>query len=179
MAGRTEETEMRASTVTFGVDPGLTGAIAVLVDGVLRDVADMPAVAGTAASSKNRVQPALLADTVRDWLLRWPAQEHRCTAIIEQVNAMPKQGVSSVFSLGHSLGTAEAVFSTLGVRVEWVTPAQWKREMKLSSDKAASRAEASRLYPADSARWKRVKDDGRAEAVLLAHWFARRGDAAQ
>lgn len=156
---------------TIGVDPGLTGALALIVDDVFVDVVDMPAASGVGTSS-NRVQAVELADLIEDWRARFPGAAW--TAIVEQVAAMPRQGVHSVFSLGHSLGVVEAVLLTSRVSVEWVTPSKWKRAMALGDDKAASRAMASRLYPDHSARWKRVKDDGRAEALLVAHWWLHR-----
>ena len=161
------------SRVVIGVDPGLTGALAIMVDGYLQHVADMPVAAG-AGTSSNRVQAVELADILEDWMLRFHQPGKSCVAVVEQVAAMPKQGVHSVFSLGHSLGVIEAVLLTSRIGVEWVTPSKWKKAMALGDDKKASRAMAQRLYPAASDRFKRVKDDGRAEAVLIAHWWLNR-----
>jgi Holliday junction resolvasome RuvABC endonuclease subunit len=146
----------------LGLDPGLTGAVAVW-DTALDKLAlrDMP-VAVKGHTTRREVVPEWLATIVREFApdLAW----------LEQVSAMPKQGVSSVFSLGTSYGMARGVLAALGVDTHLVTPGTWKRALKLSSDKSASRALAARLFSADASEFRRVCDDGRAEAALLTHF---------
>lgn len=163
--------------VVVGVDPGVTGALALMVNGLLVDVADMPAAVG-AGTKSNRVLAGELRLIVDDWGFRYPEPDHQWMAIVEGVNAMPKNGAIAGFSLGHSLGTVDAVLHCLLIGVEHVSPAVWKRAMGLGKDKNASRALASQLYPGHATKWARVKDDGRAEAVLLAHWFTHRSGRA-
>lgn len=88
--------------------------------------------------------------------------------MIERVSAMPGQGVTSMFNFGHSFGTIEAIASLQGCHVQTIRPSVWKRLMGLDSDKKATMAKATEIAGTNAA-WKRVKDDGRAEAYLLAH----------
>lgn len=159
--------------ILYGLDPGVTGAIAVVVNGELRDVRDLPVRIEGGGTVKRRVDAAGLAAIVRDWRSQYGPDSE--TAMIERVGAMPGQGVASVFSLGHTAGAVEAVMLALGCPVEFVVPAVWKRAAGLGANKADSRARASLLYPAHAGQWSRVKDHGRAEAVLIArHGWDRR-----
>lgn len=140
----------------LGVDPGLTGAIALWDP---RDdtliIKDMPVTAGV-------VSPTLLS-----WELRELAPE---LAWVEEVHAMPKQGVSSTFKFGASYGAVLGVLAALEVPTLLVTPNKWKRLLGLSRDKGASRGRAAQLFPKHAGSFSRVRDDGRAEAVLVAYY---------
>jgi crossover junction endodeoxyribonuclease RuvC len=89
--------------------------------------------------------------------------------VVEEVHAMPKQGVSSTFKFGMAYGAALALAERFNTRLELVTPQRWKKSMGLSSDKSASLAMARHLWP--TAPLSRQKDNGRAEALLLAEYF--------
>jgi crossover junction endodeoxyribonuclease RuvC len=144
----------------LGVDPGLTGAFAVIETSLdLLLVWDMP-VALSGTGSRKEVIPVFVADIVRD-----TAPD---VCFIERVGAMPKQGVSSVFSFGRSYGVVLGVLGALRVPVHLIAPAQWKRTMKLGQDKAAARAMAVRLFPDAGHYFTRVRDHDRAEAALIA-----------
>jgi crossover junction endodeoxyribonuclease RuvC len=91
--------------------------------------------------------------------------------ILEAVHAMPKQGVSSTFKFGMAFGSAITIIERFSKTVHMVTPQKWKKEMKLTSDKAQSMAMARELWPL--APLHRAKDNGRAEALLLAEWYRR------
>lgn len=161
---------------TIGIDPGAKGAISLLDrHGELLECEDMPSPDGT-------VSGASLADLIDNWMQpRGPLG--MVTAIVEKVGAMPKQGVASTFKFGTNYGVALGVLGALRIRTVLVTPAQWKREMRLSRDKGASRAAADRRWPSDADLFRRVKDDGRAEAALIAAWWldghGRRQDGAR
>lgn len=148
--------------ITIGIDPGLTGAIAVLGHGNYYGVYDMPVVSKGSGSVKNEVDPAGLASLLREF-----GDDIFC--VIERVNAMPKQGSSSTFSLGDSFGCARAVAASLGISVTYVSPASWKKYFRLPSDKEASRALAVRMYPIAPLNLKKHAD--RAEALLMARWL--------
>lgn len=154
--------------ILYGLDPGVTGAIAVLVNGELRDVRDLPVRIEGGGTVKRRVDAAGLAAIVREWRSQYGPDSE--TAMIERVGAMPGQGVASVFSLGHTAGAVEGTLLALGCPVEFVAPAAWKRAAGLGRDKADSRARASLVYPAQAGFWTRAKDHGRAEAALLARY---------
>jgi hypothetical protein len=147
---------------TIGIDPGLDGAIGVLKDGNYHAVFDMPVISKGTGSVKREVDPAGLASIIFEF------DESR-TCVIERVNAMPKQGSSSTFSLGDSFGCARAVVATIGIGVSYVAPVTWKKHFKLPSDKETSRALAVRMYPAAPLNLKKHAD--RAEALLLARWL--------
>ena len=147
------------------IDPGLTGALGFLRDGVFLAVEDMPVVLKGVGSVKNEVSPQGMKTLIRDRLLPGEA----VVSVIEKVGAMPGQGVSSVFSLGDSYGAARAVLATAGFELVQVHPATWKKYFKLTADKELSRALATRLFPAAPLHLK--KHDGRAEALLLARWL--------
>ena len=158
----------------IGIDPGLCGAIAAMIDsGELLGVEDLPAHVTGTGTVKRQLSAAAFAAVVRELRARHGVDAE--LAVIERVGSRPGQGVSSVFSLGHSAGVLEGVLGALGVPVMMVGPASWKRTMGLppGSTKDASVGLASRLFPAHAGSWRRAKDHGRAEAVLLAEWARR------
>lgn len=144
-----------------GIDPGASGALALLVDGELTDVIDAPA-----------IDKRINVPVVTDWFRGWQDSVGRIDrVIIENVHAMPKQGVSSSFNFGRALGAIEAVPQSLGLVTTYATPSVWKKSMGLQGKpKDASRQLATDLFPSWATMFKRAKDDGRAEAVLLAKW---------
>ena len=151
----------------LGVDPGLNGAVAILAanTGQLVQVFDMPAVEVViGGKAKRRISPEMLAAELRLYNV------DGTRAVIEQVNAMPGQGVSSMFSFGESFGLAKGVLAGLGIPVTTVTPGKWKKALALNAGKDASRAKAAALWPQQAGEFRRVKDDGKAEASLIAYW---------
>ena len=159
-------------TITIGVDPGLSGAIA-LVDsyGVLVEVHDMPVLA-------KDVSPQLLRQMFDNEIHTGHAlddETYGCV-IIEDVHSMPKQGVASSFKFGRSKGVIEGFFAGAGLPIRYVSPSRWKRDLGLTADKGTSRQRALELWPAHARAFARVKDDGRAEAALIALWFIRHGE---
>jgi len=154
--------------VTLGIDCGLNGAIATLVDGQLLYVHDMPTLTvDINKKSKRQVSPQLLAEIIGNLK---PDQ-----AIVERPAARPGQGVTAMFGFGRSLGVVEGVLAALNVPVTYVAPATWTKAMGKAAGKDASRQRAIELFPAMSEHFKRVKDDGRAEATLIAMWGIRNG----
>ena len=148
-------------TAILGVDCGLSGAWALLDDsGRLVAVGDMPASDG--AVSAHLLTTELDMPDVDEWAR---------VAVVEIAGAMPGQGVSTTWKFARATGVVEGVLAGLGWPVHTVTPATWKRGLGLGKDKAASRAMAARLWPDMADRFKRVKDDGRAEAALIAWWW--------
>ena len=141
-----------------GIDPGASGAIAVLTGDEL-EIIDMP----TLEIRGKRILD--LGTLARFFDLHGAGLS---LAVIEDPHAMPGQGVSSMFKFGFACGAVQAFVASAFIPVKLVAPAQWKRAMGLTSDKDASRRLASQLLPRWSHLWARVKDDGRAEAALLA-----------
>ena len=151
--------------ITIGIDPGLSGAIGVLKDGAYVGVVDMPIVAKGSGAVKNEVDPAGLATILREHA---PADE-AVAVVLERVNAMPGQGSSSIFSLGDSFGCARAAVAACRFELTYVTPVQWKKHFKLTSDKELGRALAVRMFPDAPLNLKKHVD--RAEALLMARWL--------
>lgn len=155
-------------TAVLGIDPGLSGALAVIRGPELLVCVDMPVEAtGSAGRVKNRVCCAQAATLVRQWRAQWPGE---LIAVVEAVASMPGQGVAGMFSLGDSAGAIRGVLQALGVRVEFVAPARWKRAMGLGRDKGHARTLAMQRLPQHASLFARVRDDGRAEATLIAMW---------
>jgi crossover junction endodeoxyribonuclease RuvC len=150
----------------IGVDPGASGAIAILEDnGKLVHVFDMPSVEIiTGGKAKRRVSPEMLAAELRLYA------DQGAVAYVEQVGAMPGQGVSSMFAFGQAFGIVLGVMAGLAIPTQTVTPGKWKKDLKLNGGKDASRAKAAQVWPAQAGEFKRVKDDGKAEAGLIALW---------
>ena len=151
--------------ITIGIDPGLSGAIGILNEGRYVDVVDMPIVSKGSGSVKNEVDPVGLIKILRSYA---PADEY-VMAVLERVNAMPGQGVSSVFSLGDSFGCARSAIAACRFEMSYIVPAQWKKHFKLTSDKEMSRALAIRMFPDAPLNLKKHSD--RAEALLMARWL--------
>ena len=146
-----------------GIDPGLSGAIS-FIDGDKVEVYDMPTITVTKGKKKVRsVNIPLLHEML--------AGMNPKVVVLEQVHAMPGQGVTSMFRFGEAYGIVQAVVACCGYPLELVTPQKWKKAMGLSKDKGASRLLATRYYPDYADKWARAKDDGRAEAVLIARWY--------
>ncbi len=140
-----------------GIDPGASGAVAWMTDeGYLIETRDLPHIKGQG------MQPAVLASWFRE-PGRMPVH-----AFVEKVASRPGQGVVSVFTFGRAFGTLEGILGALEIPITMVTPGKWKGHFGLSSDKNASRARASQLWPGLAGTFARVKDDGRAEAALIA-----------
>lgn len=155
------------STAVIAIDPGIHGAIALLIEGDYGDVCAMPF--APKRSGRNEVEVHELFDIVDDMAGR--AEITR--VLIERVSAMPGQGVSSMFSLGDSFGTARAVGSYFGHQVDFVMPHIWKKAMGLTKDKEYSRTLARNAFPLAREKLKRKKDEGLAEALLLARYGYR------
>jgi crossover junction endodeoxyribonuclease RuvC len=150
----------------IGIDVGNNGAIALVVDGVLEQVEDMPVVEiKRGRTTKRQVSAQALVGIIKDMN---PTQ-----AAVEKVGSMPNQGVSSTFAFGRSAGVIEGVLAALGVPVTYVQPAVWAKSMNKGYGKDASRHRAMELFPDKQDWFKLVKHDGRAEAVLIAMWGAK------
>lgn len=148
-----------------GIDPGKSGALAVIYPTGIA-FCDVPRI-----KLRGKDKPAW-----SEWHTEWSmALEFGCVdlIVIEDVSARPGQGVTSMFTFGRSLGYVHAIVAGVRPRprIEFVTPAVWKGKLGLlNSGKGASREKCRALYPSTMADLQRVKDDGRAEAALIAHY---------
>ena len=146
---------MSTQSCILGIDPGLSGAISFFFpaspDRVVAE--DTPVVDG-------RVDVVTLAARIGQMMPSF--------AIIENVHSMPKQGVSSTFKFGMAFGAVQGVVGALSIPHYFVTPQVWKKHFKLSADKEEARALALQRFPATGFHFSRKKDQGRAEAALIA-----------
>ena len=149
--------------IVAGIDPGKTGALAITYPDGSVQVFDVPTV-----KLRGKEAPAWHA-----WLQIWSEAFLFGVdlIVIEDVSARPGQGVTSMFTFGRTLGFVHAIAVASGASIQFVTPSVWKGKMGLlNSGKGASREKACALYPKAHDLLGRVKDDGRAEAILLAHF---------
>lgn len=151
------------SCIVIGIDPGMSGAIAVILpDGVI-EFHDMPTLE---LKKKTRLDYHGLAHVLRQYHSRG-----ECVACIELVGAMPGQGVSSTWAFAQSYGAALGVLATLQIPYQTVTPPVWKRAFKLvGCEKDESRSRALEMFPHCVEHLRLKKHHGRADALLLAQW---------
>jgi crossover junction endodeoxyribonuclease RuvC len=144
----------------LGIDPGFTGALAMfsVSDETTMAVLDMP----VTKDPKGR--------TVLDMHTLFSMLEPRgkVTAVLEHVAARPGQGAPATFRFGQGYGAIQMALAAHGIPTHYVTPAKWKKHFGLSKDKGVSRGLAQQRFPHIADQFKRVKDDGRAEAALIA-----------
>ncbi len=159
--------------LTFGIDPGLTGAVATLIDGEPGPMLDMPT---TRVDGKREVNAFALAAWIRDVRAQHPGAY--VSACLELVGSVPmagrKQGGSSMFAFGDGYGQVKAVLGVLGIRFERVKPEVWKRHFRIpgkSKAPDAGRCVAIARFPSVADQLQRKKDSGRADALWLALWL--------
>jgi hypothetical protein len=144
----------------LGIDPGLKGGLGFYFPAVGRvAMEDLPVADG-------EINAPMLSRRVKDFM---PAM-----VILEKVHSMPKQGVASTFKFGMSFGIIRGVVCALDIPLYLVPPQEWKKHYQLNADKEKSRAKAIQLFPKNADRMERKKDEGRAEAALLAKYGAER-----
>lgn len=167
--------------VYVGIDPGITGAVAVYDAARLRAVVyDMPVKILRTRSGRtkrgNARKPSLEVDHVGLFqLCRIIALQEPAAVVLEDVWGMPGQGASQ-FSLGDSVGTIRACLHAAGLEYVRVAPARWTSALGIRgvksqrADKSPSLALAAQLFPSQADRYRRKIDNGRADASLIAYW---------
>jgi crossover junction endodeoxyribonuclease RuvC len=154
----------------IGIDPGLSGAIAFVTGTGSYAVFDIPVMAKGSGTVKNEINANGMKQILQQQITLEPV------AALERVNAMPGQGVSSVFSLGDSFGACRSVLACMDLPTFYVTPVEWKKHFKLTSDKEEARALAIKLYPQAELHLKKHID--RAEALLIATYLKHKVEKA-
>lgn len=151
--------------IVAGIDPGKSGAMAIIQGDGSVSFHDVPRI-----TLKGKDKPAW-GQWSREWCMALDLAGVEAV-VIEDIAARPGQGVTSMFTFGRTLGFVHGlVAATTSCPVHFVTPAVWKGKLGLlNSSKGASREKCSNLYPGTARELARVKDDGRAEAALLAHY---------
>ena len=152
----------------LAIDPGAKGALAFFrPDQGTLELIDTPTVEVKRGQKlKTEISPQMLAAIIR---ARNPS-----IAILEIVGAMPGQGVSSMFQFGRGVGMLEGILSALDVPVTYISPLGWQKAVNARSGKDGNRQRAAELFPAYAHMFARKKDDGRADAALMAWWASTR-----
>ena len=152
----------------FGIDPGISGAIAIFKNNKFVEVLDMPTMID-GKKNKRQVNGAQFAHIIKEYSSGY---EGETRVIVEQVNAMPGQGVTSMFNFGQSFGVIKGVCSALNISIYFVRPLKWKKYFDLvKTNKDASRTKAIEIYPHISDKISRKKDSNKADAILIASYF--------
>ena len=150
----------------IGIDPGLSGGIAVLDDLEIFDIFDMP-IMSEGKKNKNQLNSAQLVSIIKKHVV-----SGKTSVIVEQVSAMPGQGVTSMFNFGQTFGSIKGICAALNLPIYYVSPAKWKKHFELiNSSKDASRTKVIEMYPSISDRLSKKKDVNKADAILIARYF--------
>ena len=151
----------------IGIDPGLSGAIAVLENNKVLNIFDMP-VMSEGKKNKRQLNSALLVALIKENI----ENSKEVSVVVEQVNAMPGQGVTSMFNFGQSFGVIKGICAALSLPIYFVRPSKWKKHFNLiKTNKDASRTKVIEVYPEISSKLHRKKDSNRADAILIALYF--------
>tara|TARA_B100001175_G_scaffold200745_1_gene170445 strand:- start:344 stop:838 length:495 start_codon:yes stop_codon:yes gene_type:complete len=153
----------------IGIDPGISGSICFFQNGKIVDVVEMP----TMTDGKKNKKQVNGSQIVNELLKRIKNMDKKdIKVIIEQVSAMPGQGVTSMFNFGQSFGVLKGICSAMQLSVYFVRPAKWKKYFNLiNSEKDASRTRAIEIFPYFSSELSRKKDSNKADAILISSFF--------
>ena len=153
----------------IGIDPGITGSICFFQDGKIIDVIEMP---NMTEGKKNKKQ-VNGAQVFYEISLRIKGvKKEDIKVVIEQVSAMPGQGVTSMFNFGQSFGILKGICSAMQLPMYFVRPTKWKKYFNLiNSEKDASRTKAIEVFPYFSSELSRKKDSNKADAILIASFY--------
>ena len=152
----------------IGIDPGLSGGIAVLENNKVLNIFDMP-VMSEGKKNKRQLNSAQLVSLIRENI----NSNEDITVVVEQVNAMPGQGVTSMFNFGQSFGAIKGICAALGLPIFFVRPAKWKKHFELiNSSKDASRTKVIEMYPSIAEKLSRKKDVNKSDAILIARYYS-------
>jgi len=153
----------------IGIDPGISGSICFFEDGKIIDVIEMPTMA-EGKKNKRQVNGSQIYNEIYKRIPKDPNQDIR--VVIEQVSAMPGQGVTSMFNFGQSFGILKGICSAMQLPVYFVRPAKWKKYFGLiNSEKDASRTRAIEMFPYFSSQLSKKKDSNKADAILIASFY--------
>ena len=153
----------------IGIDPGISGSICFFDDGKIIDVVEMPTMT-EGKKNKRQVNGSQIYNEILKRISKHDKQNVR--VVIEQVSAMPGQGVTSMFNFGQSYGILKGICSAMQLPMYFVRPAKWKKYFNLiNSEKDASRTRAIEIFPYFSSNLSRKKDSNKADAILLASFY--------
>ena len=153
----------------IGIDPGISGSICFLEDGKIHDVIEMPTMA-EGKKNKRQVNGSQIYNEISTRVKNLDIKDIK--VVVEQVSAMPGQGVTSMFNFGQSFGILKGICSAMQLPIYFVRPAKWKKYFNLiNSEKDASRTRAIEIFPYFSSHLSRKKDSNKADAILIASFY--------
>ena len=151
----------------IGIDTGLSGAIAILENNKVLNLFDMP-VMSEGKKNKKQLNSSHLVNIIKENI----AQNEEIAVVVEQVNAMPGQGVTSMFNFGQTFGAIKGLCAALELPIYFVRPSKWKKHFELiNSSKDASRTKVIEMYPKLSNQLTKKKDVNKSDAILIARFF--------
>ena len=155
--------------LVIGIDPGISGSICFFQDGKIIDVIEMPTMT-EGKKNKKQVNGSQIYNEILERTKKLDKKDIK--VVIEQVSAMPGQGVTSMFNFGQSYGILKGICSAMQLPMYFVRPAKWKKYFNLiNSEKDASRTRAIEIFPYFSGQLSRKKDSNKADAILIASFY--------
>ena len=156
----------------IGIDPGISGSICFFQDGKIIDVVEMPTMT-EGKKNKKQVNGSQIFNEISVRIKKLDKNDMKVKVVIEQVSAMPGQGVTSMFNFGQSFGILKGICSAMQLPMYFVRPTKWKKHFNLiKTNKDASRTKVIEVYPEISGKLQRKKDSNRADAILIALYFS-------
>ena len=153
----------------IGIDPGISGSICFFEDGKITEVIEMP-VMTEGKKNKKQVNGAQIYN---EFLKRINNKDDEIRVVIEQVSAMPGQGVTSMFNFGQTFGAIKGVCAALKLPIFFVRPSKWKKYFELiNSSKDSSRTKVIEMYPSLSNQLSKKKDVNKSDAILIARFYS-------
>ena len=153
----------------IGIDPGINGAICFFKNGEVKEILDIPSMA-EGKKNKRQINGPQIYNEISKRIINIPKNE--VVVIIEQVSAMPGQGVTSMFNFGQSFGVLKGICSAMQLSMHFVRPAKWKKYFNLiKTEKDASRTKVIEIFPYISSQLSRKKDSNKADAILIASFY--------
>ena len=155
--------------LVIGIDPGISGSICFFQDGKIIDVVEMPTMT-EGKKNKKQVNGSQIFNEISERIKKIDKKDIK--VVIEQVSAMPGQGVTSMFNFGQSFGILKGICSAMQLPMYFVRPVKWKKYFSLiNSEKDASRTRAIEIFPYFSSQLSRKKDSNKADAILIASFY--------
>ena len=153
----------------IGIDPGISGAICFFEDGQIKEIIDMPVMAD-GKKNKRQINGPQVYNEISSRINKFSKKD--ITVVIEQVSAMPGQGVTSMFNFGQSFGVLKGICSAMQLSMFFIRPVKWKKYFGLiKTEKDASRTKVIEIFPYISSQLSRKKDSNKADAILIASFY--------
>ena len=153
----------------IGIDPGISGAICFFENGEVKEIIEMPTMAD-GKKNKKQINGTQIYNEILRRIRNFSKKD--IFVVIEQVSAMPGQGVTSMFNFGQSFGVLKGICSAMQISMHFVRPTKWKKYFGLiKTDKDKSRTKVIEIFPYISAQLSKKKDSNKADAVLIASFF--------